>query len=91
MENAIETHHLTKNFGKNTAVKDLDLNVPQGSIFAFLGPNGAGKTTTIKTVMNIMMPTQGTATVLGVDSKRLSPTEFTQIGTFLKIRICRFG
>ena len=80
MENAITTHQLTKSFGRNFAVKDLDLNVPQGSIFAFLGPNGAGKTTTIKTVMNIMMPTQGTATVLGVDSKRLSPTEFTQIG-----------
>jgi ABC-2 type transport system ATP-binding protein len=80
MENAIETYHLTKSFGKNIAVKDLNLHVPRGSIFAFLGPNGAGKTTTIKTVMNIMMPNQGTATVFGVDSKKLSPTEFIQIG-----------
>ena len=80
MENAIETYNLTKSFGKNIAVKDLSLDVPKGSIFAFLGPNGAGKTTTIKTVMNIMIPSQGTATVLGVDSKKLSPAEFLQIG-----------
>jgi ABC-2 type transport system ATP-binding protein len=45
-----------------------------------LGPNGAGKTTTIKTLMNIMKPTKGSSTVLGVDSKRLSPKEFAQIG-----------
>lgn len=80
MENAIETFNLIKSFGKNIAVKDLSLNVPKGSIFAFLGPNGAGKTTTIKTIMNIMMPSQGAATVLGIDSKKLSPTEFIQIG-----------
>lgn len=80
MNNAIETKYLTKRFGKNTAVQDLTLNVPVGSIFAFLGPNGAGKTTTIKTVMNIMNPTQGSSTVLGVDSKKLGPEEFAQIG-----------
>jgi ABC-2 type transport system ATP-binding protein len=80
MNNTIETRDLTKRFGKNTAVQSLNLTVPTGSIFAFLGPNGAGKTTTIKTLMNIMKPTQGSSTVLGVDSKRLSPKEFAQIG-----------
>ena len=80
MNNAIETKALTKRFGKNVAVQSLDLTVPTGSIFAFLGPNGAGKTTTIKTLMNIMKPTQGSSTVLGVDSQRLSPKEFAQIG-----------
>jgi len=80
MNNAIETKALTKRFGKNVAVQSLDLTVPTGSIFAFLGPNGAGKTTTIKTLMNIMKPTQGSSTVLGVDSQKLSPKEFAQIG-----------
>ncbi len=80
MNNAIETKNLTKRFGKNIAVNNLNLTVPAGSIFAFLGPNGAGKTTTIKNVMNIMKPTQGSSIVLGVDSKKLGPEEFAQIG-----------
>jgi ABC-2 type transport system ATP-binding protein len=80
MENVIETSQLTKRFGKNTAVENLNLTVPKGSIFAFLGPNGAGKTTTIKAVMNIIKPTQGTATVFGVDSQKLGPEELEQIG-----------
>ena len=80
MNNAIETKNLTKRFGKNTAIKNLNLTVPTGAIFAFLGPNGAGKTTTIKTLMNIIKPTQGSSTVLGVDSRKLGPKEFAQIG-----------
>jgi len=80
MNNIIETRDLTKRFGKNTAVQSLNLTVPAGSIFAFLGPNGAGKTTTIKTLMNIMQPTQGSATIFGTDSRRLGPKEFAQIG-----------
>ena len=80
MEYAITTDQLTKRFGKQIAVNSLTLNVPAGGIFAFLGPNGAGKTTTIKTVMNIMAPNQGASTVLGVDSQRLGPAEFVQIG-----------
>ena len=80
MSNAIETKALTKRFGKNIAVQSLDLAVPAGSIFAFLGPNGAGKTTTIKSLMNIMAPTEGSSTVLGVDSQKLGPKEFAQIG-----------
>jgi len=79
-QNTIEAKGLTKRFGKNTAVQGLDLVVPAGTIFAFLGPNGAGKTTTIKTLMNIIKPTKGTSTILGVDSQRLGPKEFAQIG-----------
>lgn len=80
MNYAIETHGLTKRFGKTVAVQGLDLAVPEGSIFAFLGPNGAGKTTTIKTLVNIMRPTKGSSAVLGVDSLKLGPEEFAQIG-----------
>ena len=80
MTYAIETTNLTKKFGKSTAVNNLNLKIPVGTIFAFLGPNGAGKTTTIKTMVNIMTPNQGRASVLGVDSRKLSPKEFSQIG-----------
>jgi ABC-2 type transport system ATP-binding protein len=80
MEYAITTDHLTKRFGRQTAVNNLTLTVPAGGIFAFLGPNGAGKTTTIKTVMNIIFASGGTSTVLGVDSRKLGPAEFVQIG-----------
>lgn len=45
---AIETHHVSRAFGKTEAVKDLNLKVRRGSIYGFLGRNGAGKTTTIK-------------------------------------------
>jgi ABC-type multidrug transport system ATPase subunit len=51
---AIETVGLTYNFGNQTVVKDLSLQVPQGSIYGFLGPNGAGKTTTIKILLNLL-------------------------------------
>jgi ABC-2 type transport system ATP-binding protein len=80
MNNIIETRDLNRRFHKTDAVDVLNLAVPEGSIFAFLGPNGAGKTTTIKLLMNILRPTGGSATVLGTDSTRLGPREFSQIG-----------
>jgi len=80
MTSIIQTESLSRRYGRTEAVRDLTLSVPEGSIFAFVGPNGAGKTTTIKTVMNILEPTSGRATVLGIDSRRLSPAEFRQIG-----------
>jgi len=61
-------------------VEDLTLAVPEGAVFALLGPNGAGKTTTIKMLMNILRPTLGDAAVLGVPSRRVTPTERAQIG-----------
>jgi ABC-2 type transport system ATP-binding protein len=80
MPAALETEHLSHNYGKTEAVKDLTLSVPEGSVLAFVGPNGAGKTTTIKTVMNLLEPTAGRAAVLGTDSRRLGPSELRQIG-----------
>jgi ABC-2 type transport system ATP-binding protein len=64
---AIETNRLTRRYGRLDAVDGLDLRVPAGSIFALIGPNGAGKTTTIKLLMNLVRPSRGRATVLGVD------------------------
>ncbi len=80
MSGIIEIEHLRRRFGSCEAVNDLSLSVPEGSVFALLGPNGAGKTTTIKTMANILRPTAGRATVLGVDSRRLGPAQFRQIG-----------
>ncbi len=80
MNSVIETTGLTHRYGKTAAVDGLNLSVPEGSIYAFLGPNGAGKTTTIKTLMNILQPTAGSARILGTDSVKLGPRELTQIG-----------
>ena len=80
MNTIIQIEDMTKRFGKTVAVDRLNLEVPEGSIFAFLGPNGAGKTTTIKTLMNIFPPDEGVARVLGVPSTALSPAQFQRIG-----------
>ncbi len=78
--NIIETHNLTRRFGRTEAVHSLNLTVPAGSICALLGANGAGKTTTLKLIMNLIRPTAGEARVLGVDSRRLGERELAQIG-----------
>ena len=78
--NTIETHQLSRRYGRMEAVHDLTLSVPAGSVFALLGPNGAGKTTTLKVLMNLLPPSGGKAQVLGVDSRRLGAREFAQIG-----------
>ena len=78
--NLIETSGLSCRFRKLEAVSGLDLAVPAGSVFALLGPNGAGKTTTIKLLLNLLSPSAGSARVFGVDSRRLGPREFAQIG-----------
>lgn len=62
---AIATRGLTKRFGAQTAVSDLDLRVPRGSVFGFLGPNGSGKTTTIRMLLGLIRPSAGDARVLG--------------------------
>jgi ABC-type multidrug transport system ATPase subunit len=64
---AIATHGLTKRFGEFTAVDQVNLDVPKGSIFGFLGPNGSGKSTCIRMLCGLLEPTAGSATVLGFD------------------------
>jgi ABC-2 type transport system ATP-binding protein len=63
--NTIETHQLSKNYGKITALDGLSLNIDRGEVFGLLGPNGAGKTTAISILCTIVSPTAGTATVNG--------------------------
>lgn len=67
---AIETTGLTKIYGKQSAVYDLKLTVPAGSVYGFLGRNGAGKTTTIKMLLGLARPTSGSARVMGLDIVR---------------------
>lgn len=66
----IQTKGLSKTFGEVQALKNLDLQVPDKTIFAFLGPNGAGKTTTIKLLLGLLIPTSGGGTVFGKDIVR---------------------
>src|SRR5712692_8169438 len=65
--NLVEIQGLTKSYGGFEAVKDLNLSVSYGQIFALLGPNGAGKTTTIRMLMGILAPTAGSARIDGLD------------------------
>ena len=67
---AIVTAGLTKHYGAIEALVDLDLEVARGEVFGFLGPNGAGKTTTIRSLLNYITPTAGSASVLGMDAVR---------------------
>lgn len=63
----IETSKLTKYYGKNRGIVDVNLSVKEGEIYGFIGPNGAGKSTMIKTLLNFIFPTGGSAKVLGFD------------------------
>lgn len=66
---AIVANGLTKKYKNLTAVNNLDLEIPKGTIFGFLGPNGAGKTTTIRMLLGLIAPSSGTASLLGYDVK----------------------
>ncbi|MFO0808263.1 MAG: ATP-binding cassette domain-containing protein [Gemmataceae bacterium] len=65
MTAAVEIDAVTKTFGPQTAVGDLSLSVPPGSIYGFIGPNGSGKTTTLRMIMRILHPDRGHIRVLG--------------------------
>ncbi|GAB3210774.1 ATP-binding cassette domain-containing protein [Marinactinospora thermotolerans] len=67
MEHDVEAEHLVKRFGEHTAVRDVSLRVPAGSVLGLLGPNGAGKTTTVRMLATLVEPDSGTARVAGLD------------------------
>jgi ABC-2 type transport system ATP-binding protein len=79
-EDAIIADGLTKRFGDFVAVDHVSFAVGTGEIFGFLGPNGAGKTTTIKMLTGLQRPTEGRATVAGVDPARDTAALRTRIG-----------
>lgn len=63
----ISSEKLTKYYGKNRGIIDLDLNVEQGEIYGYIGPNGAGKSTTIKLLLDFIRPTKGSCSIFGLD------------------------
>jgi ABC-2 type transport system ATP-binding protein len=78
---AIETRALSKTFGNDVrAVVELDLRVERGEVFGYLGPNGAGKSTTMRILLDLIRPTAGSASVLGVDPRRRGVEARRQVG-----------
>ena len=78
--NIIETKKLTKYYGKSLGISDVDLVVKEGEIFGFIGPNGAGKSTTIRTLLGLVHPTSGSATIFGKDITKFGPEIKEEIG-----------
>jgi ABC-type multidrug transport system ATPase subunit len=80
----ISTEGLTFNFGSQTVVKSLSLQVPEGSIYGFLGPNGAGKTTTIKLLMNLLKTQQGSIHIFEKELQSNRISILSQIGSLIE-------
>ncbi len=78
--NAIETKNLTKSYNKARGIIDVNLKIEKGEVFGFIGPNGAGKSTTIRTLLSLIRPTSGSASVLGQDCTKLEPEIYNKIG-----------
>jgi ABC-2 type transport system ATP-binding protein len=77
---AVDIRELTRRFGALTAVSRLTLAVQRGEVFGLLGPNGSGKTTTIRMLCGLLEPSEGDATVAGVDVRAAPERVKTQIG-----------
>ena len=75
-EQAIVLNELTKHYGKHRGINNLSFSVNQGEFFGFIGPNGAGKSTTIRTLMGLIRPTGGSASIFDLDChlRTLSPS-----------------
>jgi ABC-type multidrug transport system ATPase subunit len=81
---AVATEGLTKRYGTATAVSDLDLAVPTGSVFGFLGPNGSGKTTTIRMMLGLATPTAGRVLLLGEPMPAALSTVLPRVGALVE-------
>ncbi len=82
--NAIQTHQITRSFGDLKAVDRLTLDIPRGTVFGFLGPNGSGKTTTIRLLLGLLDADQGSAQVLGFDTKKQADEVRVRCGALLE-------
>ncbi|PKQ20488.1 MAG: ABC transporter [Actinobacteria bacterium HGW-Actinobacteria-6] len=78
--NVIETTKLTKYYGKSRGIVDVDMTVTEGEIYGFIGPNGAGKSTTIRTLLGLIHPTSGSATIFGKDVTTSGPAIREEVG-----------
>lgn len=92
-DNSISIRGVSKSFGETHAVRELNLDVPRGSLCGFLGPNGAGKSTTIRMVMSIIYPDRGTIDVLGgsaLQNKDRIGYLPEERGVYRKMRVAEF-
>ena len=81
----IRTHGLTKTFGEHRAVNNVDLLVPQGTVYGFLGPNGSGKSTTMKLLLGLMKPTAGEVFINGRKLTKASRPELLgRVGSMIE-------
>ncbi len=78
--NVIEIKNLTKYYGKSRGIIDISFHVEEGEIFGFIGPNGAGKSTTLRTLLALIYPTSGSATIFGKDCIKKAPEIAKDIG-----------
>ncbi|MDN3017774.1 ABC transporter ATP-binding protein [Paenibacillus sp. BSR1-1] len=78
--NVIEINNLTKTYGKARGITNISFNVEEGEIFGFIGPNGAGKSTTIRTLLSLIYPTSGSASIFGKDCIQFAPEIKREIG-----------
>lgn len=78
--NCIETKQLSKYYGKSRGIIDLNLQVGEGEVFGFIGPNGAGKSTTIRSLLGLIQPTSGSASVLGMDIREKKNEILKRVG-----------
>ena len=70
MAEVVRAEQLTKNYGLNRGIVDVDFTVEAGEVFGYLGPNGAGKSTTIRLLLDLIRPSRGRLTIFGLDSRR---------------------
>ncbi|MCH7958710.1 MAG: ABC transporter ATP-binding protein [Candidatus Hydrogenedentes bacterium] len=76
----IHTENLTKRYGTQFGLRALNLSVSEGQVFGFLGPNGSGKTTMIRLLLGLLRPTEGRATIRGMDCWRRSRDVKGEVG-----------
>ena len=76
----VEITHLKKYYGKSRGIEDVSFNIEEGEIFGFIGPNGAGKSTTIRTLLALIYPTSGSATIFGKDCIKFAPEIAKEVG-----------
>jgi lantibiotic transport system ATP-binding protein len=83
-ECVIETHGLTRRFGRLAAVDGIDLTVPRGCVYGFLGPNGAGKTTTIRLLLGLIRPSAGEVRLLNQPPGKNRSAQLARIGSLVE-------
>jgi len=84
MEYIVQTENLSKSFGKEQAVSNINLKIRKGEIYGFLGPNGAGKTTTIRMLLGLMKPSSGTIKIFQKDVARDRINILAKVGSLVE-------